>query len=157
MADTGHFPVKNRRVQRFATHATVVFAAALVGFVPMWLTARTRAHERDAAQQALRLTQIENTLAAAAIQAGRGEYEPAREAASTFYTSLNAELDRPDSGLAPHARDALQTLLAERDQMITLLARSDSAAAARLANSYIAYRQAAGTLPQRAVPPDAAR
>ena len=59
------FPVNSARVQRFAIYATVVFAAFLLGFVPMWLVARTRADERDAAQQALRLTQIENSLAAA--------------------------------------------------------------------------------------------
>ena len=150
-------PVKSARVQRFAIYATAVFAAFLGGFVPMWLAARTRANERNAAQQALRLTQIENTLAAATIQARRGDYEPAREAASTFYTNLRAELDRADSGFAGPPRDALQALLAERDQMITLLARSDPAAAERLANTYISYRQTAGTLPRPAAPPGVAR
>ena len=145
-------PVKNARVQRFAIYATVVVAAFLLGFVPMWLAARTRANERNAAQQALRLTQIENTLAAATIQARRGDYEPAREAASTFYTNLRAELDRADSGFAVPPRDALQALLAERDQMITLLARSDPAVAERLANTYISYRRTAGTLPRQAAP-----
>ena len=127
--------MKNARVQRFAIYATVVVAAFLLGFVPMWLAARTRANERNAAQQALRLAQIENTLAAATIQARRGDYELAREAASTFYTHLRAELDRADSGFAVPPRDALQALLAERDQMITLLARSDPAVAERLANT----------------------
>ena len=150
-------PVKNARVQRFAIYATVVVAAFLLGFVPMWLAARTRANERNAAQQALRLAQIENTLAAATIQARRGDYELAREAASTFYTNLRAELDRADSGFAVPPRDALQALLAERDQMITLLARSDPAVAERLANTYISYRQAAGTLPRQATPSDVAR
>ena len=150
-------PVKNARVQRFAIYATVVVAAFLLGFVPMWLAARTSANERNAAQQALRLTQIENTLAAATIQARRGDYEPAREAASTFYTNLRAELDRADSGFAVPPRDALQALLADRDQMITLLARSDPAAAERLANTYISYRQTAGTLPRPAAPPDVTR
>jgi hypothetical protein len=150
-------PVKNARVRRFAIYAGAVVAAFLLGFVPMWLAARTRANERDAVQQALRLAQIENTLAAATIQARRGDYEPAREAASTFYTNLQAELDRADSGFALPRRDALQALFAERDQMITLLARSDPAVAERLANTYISYRQTAGTLPRQAAPPDVAR
>lgn len=144
------FPVKSAQVQRFAVYATVVFAAFLLGFLPMWLAARTRGNERDSAQQALRLTQIENALAAATIQARRGDYEPARTAASTFYTNLRAELDRADSGFAVPSRDALQAVLAERDQMITLLARSDPAVAERLANTYISYRQTAGTLPPQA-------
>lgn len=157
MDSTERLPVKSARVQRFAIYATVVFAAFLVGFVPMWLAARTRANERDAAQQALRLAQIESSLAAAAIQARRGDYEPAREAASTFYTNLRAELDRADAGFAVPPRQALQALIAERDQMITLLARSDPAVAERLANTYISYRQTAGTLPRQTAPPDAAR
>ena len=152
MESRERLPVKSARVQRFAVYATVVFAAFLLGFVPMWLVARTRANERNAAQQALRLTQIENALAAAAIQARRGDYEPARTAASTFYTTLRAELDRADSGFAVPSRDALQALLTERDQMITLLARSDPAVAERLANTYISYRQTAGTLPRQSAP-----
>lgn len=152
MESRERLPVKSARVHRFAVYATVVFAAFLLGFVPMWLVARTRANERNAAQQALRLTQIENALAAATIQARRGDYEPARTAASTFYTNLRAELDRADSGFAVPSRDALQALLTERDQMITLLARSDPAVAERLANTYISYRQTVGTLPRQAAP-----
>jgi hypothetical protein len=150
MENKERLPVNSARVQRFAVYATVVFAAFLLGFLPMWLVARTRGNERNAAQQALRLAQIENALATATIQARRGDYEPARTAASTFYTNLRAELDRADSGFAVPSRDALQAVLAERDQMITLLARSDPAAAERLANTYISYRQTAGTLPPQA-------
>ena len=145
MASKDDFPSKNRQVHRVAIYATVVFGAFVLGFVPMWLTASTRAGERDAAQQALRIAQIENSLAAAAIQARRGEYEPSRDAASSFYTSLQAELGRADSGVAARSRDSLQAVLAERDQIITLLARGDAAAADRLANTYMAYREAVGT------------
>ena len=147
------FPAKSRRVHRFATYVTVAFAAFLLGFVPMWLSARSHANERDAAQQALRLAEIENTLAAATIHARRGDYEPAREAASTFYTNLRAELDRGDSGFPVAQRDALQALLVERDQMITLLARSDPAVAERLANLYVSYRQTVGTPHGQPAPP----
>jgi hypothetical protein len=147
------FPTKNRQVHRFGIYTTVVLGAFLLGFLPMWLTARTRAGERDAAQQELRLAHIENSLAAAAIQTSRGEYELARDAASTFYTNLQAELGRSDSGVAAPARGALQAILAERDQIITLLARSDAAAADRLATAYTAYRQAVGTLRGQGGPP----
>jgi len=135
------------RLQRLGLYATVVFVAFLIGFIPMWLRARSRANERDAVQQVLRLTQAENTLAAAAIQARRGDYEPAREAASTFYTNLRAELDRPQSVFSASQRDMLQPLVVQRDQMITLLARADPAAAERLADAYVSYRRATGTLP----------
>ena len=141
------FPAKNRQVHRVGVYATVVVVVFLLGFVPMWLTARSRASERDALQEALRLAQIENSLAAATIQARRGEYEPAREAASTFYSGLQAELGRPEPGVLAPAREALQPLLAERDEMITLLARADESAAERLGNAYVVYRQATANLP----------
>ena len=38
-------------------------------------------------------------------------------------------------------------LLVQRDQMITLLARADPAVAERLADAYLSYRRATGTLP----------
>jgi hypothetical protein len=138
------FPPKNPRIQRVATTATIAFFAFILGFAPMWLTARARAGERDAAQQSLRRAQIENALAAAAILARLGDYEPARVAASAFFTDLQTEVDRPASGFTAASRGALQGILAERDAVITLLARGDAAAAERLATTYTAYRLAAG-------------
>ena len=41
----------------------------------------------------------------------------------------------------------MQSLLAQRDQLITLLARADPAVAERLADAYVSYRQTTGTLP----------
>ncbi len=153
MDDSTNSPLKVTRLKRLGLYATVVFAAFVVGFVPMWLAARTRANERDVVQQVLRFTQLENGLAAAAIQARRGDYEPAREAASAFYTNLRAELDRSPSGFTYPQREMMQSLLAQRDQLITLLARSDPAVAERLADAYVSYRQTTGTLPR----PDSSR
>jgi cardiolipin synthase len=141
-------PLRVARLKRLGVYATVVFAAFLLGFIPMWMVAQMRANERDVVQQALRLTQLENELAAAAIQARRGDYEPAREAASTFYTNLRAELDRSPSGFTVPQGEMMPSLLAQRDQLITLLARADPAVADRLADAYVSYRQTTGTLPR---------
>jgi hypothetical protein len=147
MDDSATPPLKVARLKRLGVYATVVFAAFLLGFVPMWMVAQRRAHECDAVRQTLRHTQLENGLAAAGIQARRGDYEPAREVASTFYTNLRAELDRNPSGFTTSQREMLTSLLAERDQLITLLARGDPAVADRLAEAYVSYRHTAGTLP----------
>lgn len=149
MEDTTTPALNAARLKRLRVFAAAVFAAFVLGFVPMWLIARTRASERDEVQQALRLTQLENGLAAAAIQARRGDYEPAREAASAFYTNLRAELDRTPSGFTEPQREMMQSLLAQRDQLITLLARADPAVGERLADAYVSYRQTTGTLPAR--------
>lgn len=148
MNDSTTPPLKVARLKRLGVYATVVFAAFLLGFIPMWIVAQSRANERDAVHQTLRLAQLENELAAAGIQARRGDYEPAREAASTFYTNLRAEVDRSPSAFTASQREMLPPLLAQRDQLITLLARADPAAADRLAEAYIAYRQTTGTLAQ---------
>ena len=139
-------PLRVTRLQRFGTFATVILVSFLIGFVPMWLRARTRTTERDTSQHALLFAQAENMLGSAAIYARRGDYEPARQAASTFYTNLRAELGRPESAFSAAQRDLLQPLLAQRDEVITLLARSDPAAAERLAEAYLSYRRAMGTL-----------
>jgi hypothetical protein len=141
MNNAANEPLRVARLKRLGVHATVIFAAFLLGFVPMWLVARARANERDAAQQTLLVTELENMLAAAALQARRGDYEPARDAASTFYTNLQAQLDRSPSLISAPQREMMQSLLAQRDQVITLLARADPASAERLADDYISYRR----------------
>ena len=148
MDDSRTPPLKAARLKRLGVYATVVVAAFLLGFIPMWMVAQRRANERDAVQRTLRLTQLENDLSTASIQARRGEYEPAREAASTFYTNLRAELDRSPSVFTATQREMLPSLLAQRDQLITLLARADPAVADRLSEAYVSYRHTAGTLPR---------
>ena len=146
MAGVTDAPVKVRQLRRLGMFGAAVFAAFLLGFLPMWLSARTRTIERNAVQQALRLSELENTLAAAALQARRGDYEPARDAASTFFTNLQAQFDRTPSAFSAPQREMMQSLLAQRDEIITLLARADPAAAERLADAYVAYRQEMGAL-----------
>lgn len=141
MNDPIHPPLKVARLQRLGRYLTVALVAFMAGFLPTWLTARARATERDAAHHARDLAQTENTLAAAVIHARRGDYEVARTNASAFYTSLRAGLDRPDTTFTAAQLARLQPLLADRDEIITLLARGDQAAAERLAEVYLAYRQ----------------
>lgn len=141
---------QNERVRRFLIYAAVLLVVFLVGLVPMWLKARERAAERDTALTALRINTLQNTLANAAIDARRGEYEPARKAASEFYTGLKTELERGrESGFSETQQTALNTLFDTRDDTITLLARSDPASAERLSDLHTRYRQAVAAGPPR--------
>ena len=135
------------QVRRAGVYVAILLVAFLLGLIPMWMQARARTSERDAAQQTLRLAQLESTLASAAIQSRRGDYEPAREAASTFYTNLTAEISRVPSVFTTPQRERMQSLITERDEIITLLARSDPAVTDRLTDAYVSFRQAMGTLP----------
>jgi len=140
--------MQNERARRIAIYAAILLGVFLLGLVPMWMTARERGRERDAAQSALRVGQLQNTLANAAIDARRGEYEPARQAASEFFTSLRAEMERGrDSAFTQTQQESLRGMYARRDDAITLLARNDPASAERLTDLHLAFRQAFGNLP----------
>lgn len=136
---------RTRSVHQILIYAAVLLIGVLLGFVPMWLKARGCSNELEIAKRELNLAGMRNTLAAATIDARRGEYEPARQAASNFFTSLKAEADKATgSVLTDSQKQNIQPLFAGRDEVITLLARSDPAAADRLADLYASYRKVMG-------------
>jgi len=128
----------------------ILFLAALIvvylaGFIPTWLKLRDQTAQREKAEHALTLTRIVKDLGSATIDARRAQYEPARLEASAFLTAARYEIDVGDkSALTRQQRDALGPLLASRDELITLLARSDPAAADRLSTLYVAVRKIVG-------------
>ena len=132
-------------MQRFIIYACVLLVVFLLGFVPMWLQARASAARLADAERRLTLVGMQGDLASAAIDARRGDYEPARQSASQFFTSLRAEIDKGEtSGFTQAQRAGVQPLFDGRDEIITLLARSDPASADRLSDLYVAYRKAVG-------------
>jgi hypothetical protein len=130
--------------KRVALYATIALGFFLLGFVPMWFKSSQAIEQRDAAQRGVRLGQLQNTLAAAVIDVQRGHYEPARQLTSDFYTNLRRQVDADRGSLfTPVQREGLSSLLGERDELITLLARSDPAATDRLFNVYSNYNKLA--------------
>ena len=131
--------------RRFIIYAGVLLAVFLLGLVPMWLQSRASAAKLAEAERRLTLVGMQGDLASAALDARRGDYEPARQAVSQFFTSLRAEVDKGDASYFTEAQRAgVQPLFAGRDELITLLARSDPAAADRLSELFVAYRKAVG-------------
>jgi flagellar biosynthesis/type III secretory pathway M-ring protein FliF/YscJ len=123
---------RNNFVRRLILFAAVLLVVFLAGLLPMWWKSRTYAREREAAQ------------------ARRAEYEPARQAASDFFTNLGTEVARGrDSVFNEAQRNALRTMFDTRDATITLLARSDPSSADRLVDLYTKYRQAIASAPPR--------
>ncbi|HZI85929.1 MAG TPA: hypothetical protein VFD48_03785 [Pyrinomonadaceae bacterium] len=128
--------------QRFIIYAGVLVVIFLLGFIPMWLKARAAKNSLIETQHQLILVRMQSNLASAVIDARRGDYEPARQAASQFFTTLSAEIDKGDtSNFTQAQRQGLQPLFAGRDEIITLLARSDPASADRLSDLYVSYRR----------------
>ena len=137
-----------------------LIAGLLIGFVPMWVRSRRssrslseatgqsvlartqNAHALALAEQQLTLARMQNTLASAAIDARRGDYESARQAASSFFTSLRAEANKADdSTFSPAQRAGVEPVFTRRDEIISLLARNDPAATERLSDLYVSFRE----------------
>ncbi len=132
----------NARLRRWGVVAGLVLVAFLLGLVPMWLSARSTAAERDAALTQLRKSEISNLLSSSIVEARRGEYETARQRTSEFFTRLQAEDEKGDDGfLNADQRTKIKTIFAERDTAITLLAQRDPASLDRLTGFYESYSQ----------------
>lgn len=131
--------------KQIALYVTLCLGFFLLGFVPMWLKAGYAMEQRDAAQQEVRLGQLQSTIASALIRVERDEYEPARQLISEFYTNLRGQIESSDTSIfTPAQREKLRPLMHERDEVITLLARSDPAAAERLFAIYRSYQKLSG-------------
>ena len=131
---------KNENLKRVSVIGVIALAAFLLGFLPAWLSARNYESERDAAAKTLRPSVLQNVLATATINAGRGEFELARQQTSDFFTVLQAEFDREESAFSQSPqREAVEKILARRDEMITQLARNDAAADDHLTDLYFAF------------------
>lgn len=123
--------------------------AFLVGFVPMWLSSRTLNENLTRTSRDLRRSQLQNTLASAVLDARRGEYESSRQSASKFFSEIQSQLDSGTTEfLGEQEKPRIASALGSRDEIITLLSRSDPAATERLSDLYIAYENAtSGTAP----------
>jgi hypothetical protein len=70
--------------------------------------------------------------------ARHGDYAAARDAASRFFSDAAREVDSGELPAAPQSH--LQSALADRDTIITLLVRGDPAGAERMTAMFVAYR-----------------
>jgi hypothetical protein len=130
------------RIRGFSLYVARLLVAFLLGFVPMWLKSREHSSSLAEAERQSSLARMENSLASAAIYAQLGDYETAHQAASDFFTALRTETaNGADSGLSEAELASLQPLLTRRDEIVTLLARGDTASADLLSDLYVSYRE----------------
>jgi len=129
-------------IRRVGIYAAVLLVVFLLGFIPMWVKARQCANSLAQSEHQLSLARMQNNLASTVIDARRGDYEPARQTASQFFTSLREEADKGEASVLTQAqREGVKPLFTQRDEIITLLARGDPASADRLADLYASYRK----------------
>ena len=129
------------RIRRIILYVALLLLAFLLGLVPMWWLNSQCSSSLAEAERQSSLARMENSLASAAIDAHRGDYETARQAASDFFTSLRTETNKGvDSALSQAEITSLQPLVTRRDEIITLLARGDATSADVLSDLYVSYR-----------------
>jgi hypothetical protein len=137
-------------LQTYLAYVALVVAGFLLGLLVMRARSRQSFSQATgentlasaAAARQLELAKMQNTLASAAIDTHRGDYESARTTASSFFTSLRAEASKgADSVLSQVHKDGVEPLFARRDELISLLARNDPAAAERLSDLYVSFRE----------------
>ena len=133
--------IKPATLNKVKIAAVAALAGFLIGFVPIWLSSTGYQEELDSVVKTLRPSVLQNELATATINARRGEFEQAREQTSSFFTDLRNELERDESSFAVAQHEAVRSMLKQRDETITLLARSDPASADRLTDLYFSYLQ----------------
>lgn len=130
------------KMRGLAIWAAAFVMVFLLGLVPMWWQYRAANQAHEATQKMLRKAEIKDMLLTAIVESRSGEYETARQNTSDFFTSLNAEIEKGDSGaLGADQREKLKPIFANRDNMITLLAQRDPASVDRLTEIYAIYKQ----------------
>ena len=130
-------------INRWIIYAAIVLVAFLLGFVPMWMKSRTIGQELATTQKQLRRVEVRNLLTTAIVEARGGEYEPARQATSEFFTNLNTEIERADEGiLTADERQKIKPVFDNRDNIITMLAQRDTASVEQLNKIYVLYKEA---------------
>jgi hypothetical protein len=127
--------------------ALVVF---LLGFLPQWSRARGLSRELESTRQELRVSQLEGQLGAALTESLRSNYERSRQLMASFFSGLQAA--------APNVEDAgkrreMESVLAQRDEIITLLSRAQPESTQRLMLLYTTFHAAAAPADRPAVTP----
>lgn len=136
----------DHRIRNLAIVLGLIVLAFGIGFGWQFLEARSLEGELTTARRELALSRLEATVAAAAVQAERGDYEAARRLTSDFFTGLQEEVDRGTVG-AQEVGD----LLTRRDALITSLSRAEPDSRDVLHAVFARFRVTAGG-PERALP-----
>ncbi len=116
----------------------IAVVAFLAGFVPQWVRANRTGDQLQAARWELGVSRTEGKIAAALTESLRSNYERSRQLMTEVYGDLQAMSPRVDE----RQRQELAALLAQRDEMITLLARAAPESSQRLMLIHTRYRAA---------------
>ena len=114
----------------------------LAGFVPMWLRARAASSSLVETEHQLMIVRMQSSLASAAIDARRGDYEPARQAVSQFFRPYVQKWIRGILRTIPRPNDkACSHYLPVATSLSPCLPGGILPPADRLADLFVTYRK----------------
>jgi hypothetical protein len=135
---------RNRWIGIAVLAAVLAFAA---GFLPQWQRARTLDRDLTATRHELATARLQGRLGAAVTESMRSNYERSRQLMTDFFRDAQAHLAAVED---PRQRQELQGMLRERDELITLLARSEPESTQRLMLLYTRFFTAFDPAAERA-------
>jgi len=125
-------PASHRRMTRnrwIGVGVIVLIAAFLIGFLPQWAQNQRLGQSLDDARLRIELLELQVRTGAALAEAHRENHERARQHMITVFPGL----ERVRGRIPVADAQRVQEVLAERDEIITLLSRASPEATTRLA------------------------
>ena len=126
------------RNRQIAIAVGIALVAFLLGFVPQWMRANRTGDRLDEARFALQMSRTEDKIGAALTESLRSNYERARQLMTEVYATLQATAP----SLQGAQRREVDAILAQRDEVVTLLARAAPESAQRVMLIYSRYHTA---------------
>jgi hypothetical protein len=132
---------------------TITVGAALLGFLlgflPQWSRANGLSDSLEDTRLQLRTAQIENRIGAALAESLRSNYERSRQLMTTVFSDLQAVRGQ----VSPAQQKEVDAILAQRDEIVTLLARAAPESSQRLMLIHTRYHTAFSGDPAPATTP----
>lgn len=110
----------------------------LLGFLPQWSRANGLSDSLEDTRLQLRTAQIENRIGAALAESLRSNYERSRQLMTTVFSDLQAVREQ----VSPAQQKEVDAILAQRDEIVTLLARAAPESSQRLMLIHTRYHTA---------------
>ncbi|HEX6369013.1 MAG TPA: hypothetical protein VF006_08770 [Longimicrobium sp.] len=116
----------------------IALVAFLLGFLPQWSRANGLRDRLTTSQHDLRMARTEGQIGAALTESLRSNYERARQLMTEVYATLQATAP----SLQGTQRREAEAILAQRDEMVTLLARAAPESSQRVMLIYTRFHNA---------------
>lgn len=126
------------RNRQIAIAVGIALVAFLVGFLPQWSRANGLRDRLEQTRHDLRMSRVEGQIGAALAESLRSNYERSRQLMTDVYATLQSAAP----GLAGAQRREVDAILAQRDEIITLLARGAPVSSQRIMLIHVRYHDA---------------